>query len=100
MVIQDLGVMELVDSSTFIMGGVKTSANANTKAGPGIAQAGAEAGALGKTTKTITKTSTSVREDKLVSSSRASGKALSIAKDGNKTSRSSDKSNSLYLGIG
>ena len=48
MVIQDLGIIELVDSSTFIMGGVKTTANANSKAGSGTAQAGAEAGALGK----------------------------------------------------
>lgn len=100
MVIQDLGIIELVDSSTLIMGGVKTTANANSKAGSGTAQAGAEAGALGKTTKTVTKTSTSVREDGLVSSSRASGKALSIAKDGNNTSRSSDRSNSQFFGIG
>ena len=100
MVIQDLGVIELIDSLTLIMGGVKTTADANSNAGPGSANANAEAAALGKITKTVAKTSTSVREDNFFSSSRASGRALSTAKDGNNTSRSSERSNSYFSDIG
>ncbi|BAY82994.1 hypothetical protein NIES267_24800 [Calothrix parasitica NIES-267] len=100
MVIQDLEIIELVDSLALIMGGAKTAANSNSKAGDGIANASAEAAALGKITKTITKTSTSVRKDDIFSSSRASGRAISTAKDGNNISRSSDRSNSYFSDIG
>ncbi|MDY6900273.1 MAG: hypothetical protein SWZ49_19690 [Cyanobacteriota bacterium] len=100
MVIRDLEILDLIDLSINIIGGAKTTANANTKAGPGIAQADAEAAALGKITQTVTKTSTSVREDDLFSSSRATGRARSNARDGNNISRSSENSSSYYSRIG
>jgi len=100
MVIVDLGILDLVDLSTNIIGGAKTTADANSKAGPGIAISSAEAAATGKITQTVTKTSTSVREDDLFSSSRATGRARSNARDGNSISRSSDNSSSYYSRVG
>ncbi|MBV6623878.1 MAG: hypothetical protein KI793_13245 [Rivularia sp. (in: Bacteria)] len=101
MIIRDLGILDFAEFSGCIMGGgVITTANANSKAGPGIADANAEAAALGKITKTVTKTSASTRKDDLFSSSRASGRAISTARDGKNISRSSDTSISYWSKIG
>ncbi len=100
MVILDLEILDLVDLATNIIGGAKTTADANSKAGPGIAVSSAQASAVGKITQTITKTSTSVRDDDFFSSSRATGRARSNARDGNNISRSSDNSSSYYSRIG
>ncbi|MEO1432311.1 MAG: hypothetical protein AAFV71_25245 [Cyanobacteria bacterium J06633_8] len=95
MIIQDLGILDLANLPTNIIGGVRTTAIANTRTGRGIADSDAEAVALGKITKTVTTTSTYNREDNLSSSSRASARARSSARDGKRLSRSSETSNSF-----